>query len=55
MMAIVQRRRLILTGLEFLAFFSIGLVLAMVGPMLLDLAHQTNSSIAEIGRLLNEY
>eukprot|EP00048_Salpingoeca_helianthica_P004012 m.72840 g.72840 ORF g.72840 m.72840 type:complete len:457 (+) comp13006_c0_seq2:48-1418(+) len=44
-------RRLIVTLCECAGYFALGLVLAIHGPTLLDLAHQTGSTIEEIGRI----
>eukprot|EP00047_Mylnosiga_fluctuans_P005800 m.242798 g.242798 ORF g.242798 m.242798 type:complete len:500 (+) comp14101_c0_seq1:61-1560(+) len=44
------RRRWLITISECLGFFTLGVVLALLGPTLLDLAHQTDASIAGIGR-----
>eukprot|EP00045_Choanoeca_perplexa_P015800 m.204129 g.204129 ORF g.204129 m.204129 type:complete len:480 (-) comp17085_c1_seq1:241-1680(-) len=50
MAALTSRLRYTITVFECLGFFSIGIILALLGPTLLDLAANTNSSVAEIAR-----
>lgn len=45
----LARRKKLLTACEFCAFFCLGLLLAILGPTLLDLGHQTGSTVGQMG------
>jgi FHS family Na+ dependent glucose MFS transporter 1 len=50
MAALTTRLKYAITACECLGFFTVGLILALLGPTLLDLADNTGSSVAEIAR-----